>query len=145
MKKFAFDLENILELRKYREQETEIALGRAVGELNHIEQNIRNVAEEKVRASSERFSLGYGVSELLSFDRYVQRLDSTKERLLEDAAKAEVKVEAAREVYIEAERDREVLDKVKEDEAKDYRKQAALQAEKVLDDFANDMYTRKKH
>jgi flagellar FliJ protein len=143
LKKFAFDLENILELRKYREQEAEVALGRAVGELTRIEQKIEALIRERIRASGERFALGYGVAELVAFDRYVQRLDITKEVLIEDAAKAAFKVEEARKSYIEASNEREALDKVKEGEAKDHRKQGFAEEAKALDDISGDAYVRK--
>jgi flagellar FliJ protein len=144
MKRFSFDLESILDLRKYYEQEAETELGRAVGELNRIEQNIMALAREKVRVSSERFSLGYGVAEIIAFDRYVQRLDITKETLLEEAAKAELKIEAARAAYLEASRKREVLDKVKEEEARQYRKEVFTEEEKILDDISGGIYTQKR-
>jgi flagellar FliJ protein len=134
LKQFLFDLESILELRKYREQEAEIALGKAVGELTRIERNIDAVAEEKVRVSRERFSLGYGVAELLTFERYVLRLDDTKDRLLKDAAQAELEVESARQVYLDASRERDVLDEVKKDEAAEYRKLVLNEEAKLLDD-----------
>jgi flagellar FliJ protein len=142
MKRFNFDLESVLLLRKYREQEAEIALGKEVGELNRIEKNIADVAKEKSRSSAERFSLGYSVSEMRVFDLYTQRLDWTKEKLLEDAAKAELKVEAARKVYIEAEREREVLDKVKEEETRAHRKRGISEEAKVLDDVSNEAFIR---
>ncbi|MDR0707361.1 MAG: flagellar export protein FliJ [Treponema sp.] len=144
MKQFSFNLESILDVRKYHEQEAEIALGRAVGELIRIERNITAVASEKARVSSERFALGYGVAEIMTFDRYVQRLDATKERLIKDAAQAELKVEAAREVYLEASRNRDVLDKVKSDEAAAYRKEIFNEEAKVLDDIAGSAYIRRR-
>ncbi|MDR1219518.1 MAG: flagellar export protein FliJ [Treponema sp.] len=144
MKQFSFDLESILDVRKRREQDAEIALGRAVGDLTRIERNIAAVAKEKIRVSLERFALGYGVAELLTFDRYVQRLDATKERLIKDAAQAELKVEAAREAYLEASRDRDVLDKVKSDEAAAYRKKIFNEEAKVLDDIAGSAYVKRR-
>ncbi|MDR0784892.1 MAG: flagellar export protein FliJ [Treponema sp.] len=142
MKRFAFDLESVLLLRKYREQEAEIALGKEVGDLNRIEKNIADVAEEKKRSAAERFSLGYSVSEMRVFDLYTQRLDWVKEKLLEDAARAELKVEAARKVYLEAEREREVLDKVKEGELQEHRKQGFTEEAEVLDDVSNEAFIR---
>jgi flagellar export protein FliJ len=94
--------------------------------------------------SSERFALGYGVAEILTFDRYVQRLDAAKERLIKDAAQAELKVEAAREVYLEASRSRDVLDKVKSDEAAAYRKKVFNEEAKVLDDIAGNAYIKRR-
>lgn len=144
MKQFSFNLESILDVRKYHEQEAEIALGRAVGDLTRIERNITAVAGEKARVSSERFALGYGVAEITTFDRYVQRLDATKERLIKDAAQAELKVEAAREVYLEASRNRDALDRVKSDEAAAYRKEIFDEEAKVLDDIAGSAYIRRR-
>jgi flagellar FliJ protein len=143
VKKFSFDLENILELRAYREHEAEIVLGRAVGELTRIEQNIAAIAREKIRVSTERFTLGYAVSELLAFERYVQRLDNTKEILFEKAAEAELKVEAARIEYLAMSKEREVLDKVKEGEAKEYRKHIFAEEDKISGDISGGIYTRK--
>ncbi|MDR0645008.1 MAG: flagellar export protein FliJ [Treponema sp.] len=142
MRKYNFDLESILLLRKYREQEAEIALGKEVGELNRIEKNIADVAEEKVRSSAERYRLGYTVSEMQVFDMYMQRLDWTKEKLLEDAAKAEVRVEEARKVYIEAERERDVLDKVKKEETREHRQHGFMEEAKTLDDVSNEAFIK---
>ncbi|MDR0411002.1 MAG: flagellar export protein FliJ [Treponema sp.] len=142
MKRFNFDLENILLLRKYREQEAEIALGKEVMELNRIERNIANLVQEKKHTSAERFRFGYVISEMRVFDIYMQRLDWTKERLLEEAAKAELKVEAARKVYLEAEREREVLDKMKEEEIRAHRKQGFSEEAKILDDISNEVFIR---
>ncbi|MDR2194141.1 MAG: flagellar export protein FliJ [Treponema sp.] len=144
MKQFSFDLESILDIRKHREQEAEIALGRAMGDLTRIERNIAAVAYEKARVSSERFALGYGVAELLMFDRYVQRLDTDKERLIKEAAQAELKVEAARAAYLEASRERDVLDEVKSDEAATYRKEVFKEEAKMLDDIAGSAYIRRR-
>ncbi|MDR0556351.1 MAG: flagellar export protein FliJ [Treponema sp.] len=144
MKQFSFDLESILDIRKHREQEAEIALGKAVRDLTRIERNIVAVANEKSRVSLERFALGYGVAEILTFDRYVQRLDAIKERLIKDAAQAELKVEAAREVYLEASRNRDALDKVKSDEAAAYRKEIFNEEAKVLDDIAGSAFVKRR-
>ncbi|MDR2792905.1 MAG: flagellar export protein FliJ [Treponema sp.] len=144
MKQFSFDLENILDIRKYREQEAEIALGRAVGDLTRIERNIDAVANEKARVSLERFALGYGVAELLTFDRYVQRLDTAKEQLIKEAAQAELNVEAARAIYLEASRERDALDEVKSDEAAEYRKAVFNEEAKALDDIAGSTYMKRR-
>jgi len=144
MKRFSFDLESVLDLRKYREREAEVVLGKATGELSRIERDIVLVAREKARVSSERFALGYGVAELLSFDRYILRLDSDRERLIKEAAMAELKVEAARAAYLEASREREALDEVKTGEAAEYRKWLLDEEGKVLDDIAGGAYIKRR-
>ncbi|GHV89528.1 hypothetical protein AGMMS50268_00310 [Spirochaetia bacterium] len=142
MKRFRFPLEKILELRKYRERETEIELGRAIGELTEIENRIKALAIEKTKAAKERFSPNNVTVEIQSYDLYITRLDQTKERLLEEAAKAELKVEAARAAYLEASRDRKVFDKLKEKREGEYRKEMFAEETKVLDDISGGVRAR---
>ncbi|MDR3193073.1 MAG: flagellar export protein FliJ, partial [Treponema sp.] len=120
MKRFNFSLEKVLELRRYREQETELELGRATGELVVIEQRIRELAEARSLAAAGRFSPGNSAVDIRNYELYILRLDKTKEELLEAAAKAAQKVEEARRIYLEASRDRKVMDKLKEKRAAEY-------------------------
>jgi flagellar FliJ protein len=139
MKTFSFNLEKILDLREYREQETKIELGKAIGVLSEIENNIKSVAEERFRAGNQ-FS-GDGAM-IRSYMLYVNRLDLKKEWLLGEAAKAEQKVEEAREIYLEASRERKVLDKLKEKRAAEYKKFVLAEETKVLDDLSSARFNR---
>ena len=131
MKKFSFSLEKVLALRKYREQETEIELGRAVGVLTKIEQNIQFVTDERIRSGEE---CSGNSAMLRSYLMYADRLDKEKIQLIKDAAVAEQKVDDARAVYLEASRDRKVLDNLKEKQEAEYRKFVLSEETKVLDD-----------
>ena len=137
MKAFSFSLEKVLNLRKYYEDEAKIELGRTVGILAELESNIRFVAEERVRAASAQFSPGNTAAEMQQYMFYLLRLDNTKERLLREAALAELKVEEARNVFLEASRERKILDKLKEKREKDYRKFALAEETKILDDVSS--------
>jgi flagellar FliJ protein len=140
MKKFKFGLEKILELRKYRERETEIVLGKAVGELNEIERKIADIAGERDRMAQ---FIPQGTADILAFDRYMIRLDTTKASFLEKAAQAERVVEEAREVYKEASRDRKVLDNIKERRQKEYRDYVFAEEANALDDMASGKNARR--
>ena len=131
MKKFSFNLEKILSLRKFREQETKIELGRAIGVLTGIETQIKQVAEERYR-TGDMFSTDGSM--IRSYMMYAVRLDMRREQLLVEAAAAELKVEAARTEFIEASRDRKVLDKLREKREAEYRKTVFAEETKVLDD-----------
>jgi flagellar FliJ protein len=134
MKRFTFDLQKILELRQYREQETKIELGRAVGVLTALENQIADLARERVRAAGERFA--GGAAEMRSYERYILRLDKTRDRLLEEAARAELKAAEARDLYLEASRDRKVIDKIRERRERDYHKETLAEDIKVMDEAA---------
>jgi flagellar FliJ protein len=136
MRAFRFNLQKALELRSHREREKEIALGRALGILHEIERSLAELGEKRLRAASERFSRTHGVEEILIFDLYIRRLDENQERLLREAAMAELKVTEAREEYLEAARDRKVLDKLKERRLAEYREARRHEETRNLDDIS---------
>jgi flagellar FliJ protein len=144
MKKFSFNLEKVLRLRMYRERETEIELGRAIGVLTDIENHIKNIALDRQRAAAERFAPNHGAMEIISWDNYILRLDQETERLLEDAAKAELVVEEKRAQYLEASRDRKVLDKLKEKREKEYRKEMFAEETRILDEISSGAKIRER-
>jgi flagellar FliJ protein len=136
MKHFSFSLEKILEIRAYREKEAEIELGRAVGALTAIEREIQSVAATRSNAASCRFAPGNTSGEIQRYDLYIRRLDAARDRLLKEAAQAELTVEAARLSFIEASRERKVLDKLREKRTLEYRAVMLAEETKTLDDIA---------
>ena len=143
MKKFSFSLEKVLKLRKYREQETKLELGRAVSALAEIERNIQLVAQERVRAAASQFDSSNSAREIFQHSLYISRLDNTKEKLLADAAAAELKVEEARNIFIEASRERKVLDKLKEKKQAEHKREFYREETKTLDDVASGALARR--
>jgi flagellar protein FliJ len=137
MKRFRFDLEKLLELRAYREREAEQELARAMGELASIEAHLRALAEERVTVAADRFAPGRTSADMRSAELYLLRLDKMKEALFEAAAKAELVVAAAREAYVEASRERKVLDKLKEKRKSEYRKASGIEEIKAMDDISS--------
>ena len=136
MKRFQFKLQKALELRTRRENDAKLELGRAIGTLSLLEQRISAVAEDRSRATAERFAPENDISTIKQYDRYVLRLDAQKETLLSAAEKARGIVDEAREVFLETSRDRKVLDKVKERRMQEYRKLRLMDETKTTDDIA---------
>ncbi|MDR2135744.1 MAG: flagellar export protein FliJ, partial [Treponema sp.] len=138
--RFQFSLEKVLELRKHREREAEIALGRAVGELTALENRLKELALLRRGAWDDCRSEGGAAENLADYDRarefYIRRLDQTKEELLQEAAEAQARVEEARGVFLEASRERKILDKLREKQAGAYRKAVFAAEVKTLDDTA---------
>ena len=136
MKPFTFSLEKVLNLRKYREDEAKAELGRAISVLAEIEQRIRAFGQERARAASEQFSAGNSIVQIQQYTFYLLRLDNTVEQLQKEAVLAELKVEEARGAFLEASRERKVLDKLKEKRQKEYRKEMFSADTKILDDIS---------
>jgi flagellar FliJ protein len=142
MKAFHFPLEKVLKLREYREQEAKIELGRAIAVLTEIESRIKAVAEDRSRAAAERFAPDNGALEIVYYEHYIRRLDQRRDQLLEEAAQAELAVEEKRNRYLDASRDRKVLDKLKEKREKQYRKEVFAGETKELDDISGGKESR---
>ncbi|MDR0388644.1 MAG: flagellar export protein FliJ [Spirochaetaceae bacterium] len=142
MKRFVFKLEKILELRSHYEKEARIELGRAIAVLSGIEQEIEATARKRVDAASERFLPGRTGAEIYSADLYIMRLDQLKDRLFEDAAKAELVVAEKREKYVEASREKKALDKLKEKRFAEYKKALSAEEIKTIDDITNGRRSR---
>jgi flagellar FliJ protein len=142
MKAFHFSLEKVLELKAYREQEAKIELGRAIGVLSQIEGRIKAMAEDRCRAAAERFSPDNDALKILNYENYILRLDQERDKLLEEAAQAELVVEEKRKLYMEASRERKVLDKLKEKREKEYRKKMFDEETKTLDDISGGVLAR---
>jgi len=119
MKRFSFRLEKVLQLRKFKEDECKIALGQAISILNKIENDIKITAVKRHNATEQRFNDGQN---MLSWDNYILRLEQEAERLEEQAAQAEIVVEQKRALYIEAQKDLKAIEKLKEKQKKEYRK-----------------------
>jgi flagellar FliJ protein len=146
VKRFKFGLQKVMELRQFREQEAKNELGRAMSVLSAIENNIKQNALVHSRAVRERFTgIDSGTNNLagghtggiamLAWDNYILRLEQEAQRLIEEAAQAELVVEEKRSLYMEASRELKVMEKLKEKREKEYRKEVFAAETRELDDM----------
>jgi flagellar FliJ protein len=80
---------------------------------------------------------------MISYDRYIFRLDAIRDRLFNEAALAELKVAEARDLYLEASRDRKVLDKLKERRRREYDKEMEREETRTIDDISSGIRARR--
>ena len=134
MKKFKFNLEKILQLRKFREEECKIALGQAISILNKIENEIKQTAVRRHAAASQRF---IDPAEITTWELYIKRLDFQAQKLAEQAAQAEIVVEEKRALYLEASRELKTMEKLKEKQQKSHRKEMFNHQMAEIDDITS--------
>jgi len=139
VKRFKFGLEKVLKLRQHNEHEARVELGRAIGVLAGIENEIKRNAATRAGALQERFAgltAGDGTASLSmhAWDAYINRLELEADRLMEEAARAETVVEEKRGLYIEASRELKVMENLKERREKEHRKEIFVEETKELDD-----------
>jgi len=132
MKKFKYSLENVLQIKKFREEECRMILGIAISELNAIENKIKETAVKHHHAASERLK---DPSKMIIWSNFITRLEQETEKLLEQAAQAEIVVEEKRALYTEAFKDFKALEKLKEKKAKEYKKEAEKEESAEVDEI----------
>ncbi len=136
MKRFRFNLEKLLELRKYDEQKCEIELGRIVSKCTAMEHRIRSIKSDKSEVFL-RYNLEASGIELLKVSEiYLQRLNS-------EIRAAEIKLDGyisekqkIQDKFIESSNKRKILDKLKEKEEDAYYKAQMTEEIKEIDDIS---------
>lgn len=142
MRKFQFNLEKILELRKYDEQQWELKLGQATGRCNAINREIeaRKVSRKRI---FERRQLEPGDMRMFLYaENYTHRMDQKIAELRAELENAEAERKKLQEKFLEASKKRKILDKLKERQQQAYYKHEQKQEQKTLDEISSARYAR---
>jgi len=144
MRRFQFRLERFLELRRWKEREWELKLARAQGECLLLENRIRQIGEEIGASRLAQFSDGrrVDVEAMARRELYVQRLAVERERAQVTLVEKRREMEKVRAGYLEASRDRKVLDKLKERRSEEYYDRQLDEEYKAVDDLASSAAAR---
>ncbi len=143
MKKFRFSLQELKELRAFKEKEAEMVLAEKTGRMRLVELELERLAAEKVKTAHMRFSGSRNILDYLADERYLARLEAEKEKRLKELVQAQLEREKALASYQEASKQKKVLDKLEEDEFELYRKDAEKQELMVMDDIVTGAGTRR--
>ena len=137
MRRFQFRLERFLELKRYRERERELELARVQGECLLLTRRIEGIDADVAESRSRQFSSGAAVDieSMARRDLFIQRLFRERERTQERLAEKTREMEAVREKYLQAAKERKVLDKLKERRAADYYEKQKDEEFRVIDDM----------
>lgn len=134
MKRFAFSMQKILDIREFAERQAQIELGRAVAEVNRINSDLEAVAQEKLRMIKQD-QKGLSFNEFVVRENYMKRLEITKERLLEELAAAQLVVDEKREIFAEALKQRKILSNLRDKQYAQYKKDALVAEDNAVDDM----------
>jgi flagellar FliJ protein len=137
MRRFQFRLERFLELRRWKEREWELALARVQGECLLLEQRIEDITSEIGASRLAAYISGrtIDVESMARRELYVQRLARDRERAREKLTERRRDLEKVRAKYLEASRERKVLDKLKERRAAEYYERQVDEEFKTIDDM----------
>ena len=120
MKKFKFELEQVLEIREFERQQAEGELSKCIAVENEINENLAIIANQyDALKKSTKGSLDF--SEMMGQSQYANLLDYQKEQLLLQLAQAKLETEEKRKVLTECMKKTSALEKMKELQYEDYK------------------------
>lgn len=143
MKKFEFQLEQVLGVRRFQQEQAEIELGRALGEEQAIQSKLDTVALQhtavvkQIEGTTDFFAIN-------SAKNYFSLLEMQKEALLNDLAQAKLITEQKRKVLQEKMKKSASLEKLREKEYKNYEQEVLLQEEIAVDDVISSRYNNNR-
>lgn len=143
MKRFRFRLQRLLELRAHREREALIRLAEATGHCVRLARGIRE-AEEAGREALrlQRAGPGQVDIELLAYrERYRAWLQDRRRRLARELAERQKQRQEEQTRYLQASKERKVLDKLKERRAAEHRREARAEEFEAADDLSSSRFT----
>lgn len=144
MKKFAFSLRPLLEMRERAEEEKQLALAARERELRAAKDELRrlNGMFKSVSASLRERHKDLCADELRGHYAHLQFLD--RATVMQHAAitNAQRMVDAARAELMEASKARKVIDALRERRLSEHNELVAAEEQKELDDSNNRRFTR---
>lgn len=136
MKRFQFNMEKVLELRRYEERRWEMKLGEITGKCVSVNRRIKEHAETRNKVfSKRRITSESAFSDFRLADRYIMRLEKEKEKLSLELKEYEKEREQIKKKYLEASRKRKVIEKLKERKQEQYYHQQRKEEQKEIDDI----------
>lgn len=144
MRRFRFRLERFLDLRRWKERERELALAKVLGEVMLLEKRIAEIGELIAGSLFGEFRREnrIDVQAMARRELYAQRLARERESRREELAVKRGELDEARARYLEASKERKVLEKLRERREKEYYEQALDEEYREVDDLNTASSTR---
>jgi flagellar FliJ protein len=122
MRRFQFRLERLLDLRRWKEREWELALAKILGECLLLENRITEIGVQIGASRLAVFTDGVrvDVQAMSRRELYVQRLTAERTRTQAFLVERRSEMERTRARYLAASKDRKVLDRLKDRRAEEY-------------------------
>ena len=142
MKKFKFELEDILKFRKFEQQQAEIELGKAIAVEREIQSKLDNLAQQKVSACEHvRGSTNFtDITSVLKFNEFIK---VQTEFLMNKMAEAKLNTESKREILKKIMKKTDALEQLKEQQFQEYKIQLDLEEENITDDIVTSRFKKK--
>ena len=139
MKKYSFELEDILEYKKFDQEQAEQEFAKALSVENEIQQKIEYIAQQYL-ITKEKFKNTKNFDLIISQNQYFNLLDFQKEELLKELAQAKIITEQKKEILQEKMKATSALEKLKELDKEEYDQLVNFAENEFIDDLATTHY-----
>ena len=134
MKKFSFSMQKILDLRIFEKRQAEMELGKANAEVARIQGELESIAKRKV-STIKNFDTNTDFLIQAEIQSFFFMLEQKKEKFLEELATAQIAADEKREVVRQAMQKVKVLEKLKENKFRQWKKDSKKAEELAADDI----------
>ncbi|MBR5965329.1 MAG: flagellar export protein FliJ [Treponema sp.] len=134
MKKFVFELEQLLNLRKYEQDQAQIELGKAVQVEQQIQDGLDQLAQQYV-ATKELTKGQTDFGQIARTQQFYNFIKQQQEKLFNDMAKAKIVTEEKRALFNAAMQKYESIKKLKERQYEAFKADQKKLGAKATDDI----------
>lgn len=135
MAKFTFELENILEFRRFEQSDAEADLAKALAAENQIKQNLELLAQQKV-AESLASGNATDLQTIVNRERFYSLVKQQTEQLLEMLTQAKMVSDEKRAVLAECMKKTKALEKLREKKLAEFKEQEDYLEAEFMDELA---------
>ena len=137
----------VLDLREKQEQNALEIYIQAQNKITAFKQQIAQIEQYKesyINEMQQRGMTGFSAQILLSYQDFLDKLDDIKKRQEQQLALAIAETERKREAYLQAQKQRKIIDTLLEKHKIQRQKLEAIKEQKLLDDFVVSHASRHK-
>lgn len=135
MKKFSFELQDILDYRNFEQEQAQVELGKALAVENDIEKKIQTIAAQYLDLKNKmKYSVDF--TDISMQYKYINLLDFQKEELLKQLAEAKLISEEKRKILQECMKKTSALEKMKEKQLDEYHQAVLEENNKELEELS---------
>ena len=136
MKKFKFELAQVLEFRNFEKQQAEGELAKAIAVETQIKDQLQIIAAQ-YNDLKNRMKGSLNFDDVLAQNNYTKLLDYQKEELLKQLAEAKLVTEEKRKVLQECMKKTTALEKMKEIQFEEYKAALSMEEKQQLENLAS--------
>jgi len=135
MKKFSFELAQVLEFRNFQKQEAEGELAKALSVEYEINNNLQIIAAQYADLKN-RMKGSLDFNDVIAQSQHVNLLEYQKEELLKQLAEAKIVTEQKRKILQECMKKTSALEKMKEAQYEQYKIEITAEEQKQMENLA---------